>query len=161
MGSARSADTARTGSYHAAMYDLFVEKNMHDEDLVSNVATLLNVKPSDVLLIDDVTKIADHREHPVAVARREHTAGYRLFVSIFFRQNACEESEFAGKLSRAVGMNVLYAAESDDMYEWVRVSPDGESERVLLCVDPFDEDEDAVPCGSPADGSDWLHGTVR
>jgi hypothetical protein len=130
------------------MYDLFVEKNICDEGLVSNIAELLNVKFSDVLLVDDIAKIVDHREYPVMVVKRRHKNGYEMFISIFARQNIYDEPEFTRKFSRTIGMNVLYAANSDDMYEWMKISPDGECEHVILCVDPFDENEDAVLCNS-------------
>ncbi len=130
------------------MCDLFVEKNMSDEDLVSNIAKLLNVNFSDVLLVDDVVKIADHREYPAMVVKRRHINGYEMFISIFARRKIYEEPEFVKKFSGTIGMNVLYAANSDDMYEWMKMSPDGECEHVFLCVDPFDENEDAVLCNS-------------
>lgn len=126
------------------MYDLFIEKKVHDDDLVKAIAELFNVDATDVQLLDDINKIVDYGMHPVTVERRYHNNGYEMFISIFTHNQDYEESRIAEKISRLVMLDVLYAAQSVNLYEWVKVSPNGMCSNVLLCDDPMDERGEAV-----------------
>jgi hypothetical protein len=126
------------------MYDLYVKKKVCDDNLVNVIAKLFCVETNEVLLVDDINKIVEYGICPVTVERRFNSNGYKIFLSIYTRKKSYEEPLVAKKISRLLSLEVLYAAQSENLYEWVRVSPSGNCKNVLLCDDPMDERGEAV-----------------
>ncbi|MBK9394357.1 MAG: hypothetical protein IPN40_10875 [Uliginosibacterium sp.] len=119
--------------------DFVLENDLSNIRLIEALSRVLDVRPDDVRVTSSIEDIA---EDSAVIALKEILPGesFILQVTVYANSTGPDDGEHVLKLSNDIGMRILISSDdSSDPYEFVMVTPDGESSKVHVYPNALDE----------------------